>query len=133
MIINNKSETVKYCRASQEPVLLLKKSGEVSELAGSSQVLGLFSENDFPGILNFEDVEIEMEKGDKLFLYTDGINEAQNKDEEFYGTDRLKYVLKENYRADAHEIVTNIFGDLKDFLEGLPILDDLTLMCIEKE
>jgi sigma-B regulation protein RsbU (phosphoserine phosphatase) len=133
MILDNVKGTIRYCRASQEPVLFLKKSGEVHELPGSSQVLGLFSEQDFPGILNFEDAEITMEKGDKLFLYTDGINEAQNKDEEFYGTDRLKYVLKENYKANAHDVVTNIFGDLKDFLEGLPVLDDLTLMCIEKE
>ncbi|MBZ4684042.1 MAG: phosphoserine phosphatase RsbU/P [Fusobacteriaceae bacterium] len=133
LLMNQESDKIRYCRASQEPVLHLKKDGSVEELPGSSQVLGLFSEKDFPGVLNFEDKEVELLPGEKLFFYTDGINEAQNKNDEFYGLDRLKQMLSENANCGAEELIENIYGDLKDFLEGLPIVDDLTLMCIEKK
>ncbi|TDT67859.1 sigma-B regulation protein RsbU (phosphoserine phosphatase) [Hypnocyclicus thermotrophus] len=133
LLMSQESDTIRYCRASQEPVLHLKKDGSVQELPGSSQVLGLFSEKDFPGVLNFEDKEVELLPGEKLFFYTDGINEAQNKNDEFYGLDRLKQVLSENINCGATELIENIYGDLKDFLEGLPVIDDLTLMCIEKK
>ena len=123
---------VRYCKAAQEPGVLVRKNGEIRELITSGQVLGLFSEEDFPGILDFQDGEVELEVGDKIFLYTDGIVEALNKKEEFYGMERLKNVLLENKDAGAQELIDIVYGDLMDFIEGLPIHDDLTLLAIEK-
>ena len=68
-----------------------------------------------------------------LFLYTDGIVEAQNRNEEFYGLDRLKEVLSKNRNLGAQDLIDSVYGDLMDFLQGLPIHDDLTLLVIEKE
>lgn len=124
---------ISYCKAAQEPALVVKNSGEILELKGKGQVLGLFSEKDFPGILNFKTEKLTLEKGDKLFLYTDGINESQNKDDEFYGVDRLKDALSNSSKDSAEDTLVNIYNDLKVFLDGLSILDDLTMMCIEKE
>ncbi len=124
---------ITYCKAAQEPALVVKSSGEILELKGKGQVLGLFSEKDFPGILNFKTEKLTLEKGDKLFLYTDGINESQNKDDEFYGVDRLKNALSNSSKDSAEDTLVNIYNDLKVFLDGLSILDDLTMMCIEKE
>ena len=95
--------------------------------------MGLFSEKDFPGVLRFDTDILELEAGDKLFLYTDGINESQNKNEEFYGNERLKLTLRECVDMDAEETLNSVLNDLKLFLDGLSILDDLTLMCVEKK
>jgi sigma-B regulation protein RsbU (phosphoserine phosphatase) len=133
LTINKETGMINYCKAAQEPALLVKQSGEIIELEGKGQVLGLFSEKDFPGILKFKTESIKLESGDKLFLYTDGINESQNKHDEFYGVDRLKDALKESSSDSAEDTLVNVYNDLKLFLDGLSILDDLTLMCIEKE
>lgn len=74
-----------------------------------------------------------MEPGDKIFLYTDGIIEAQNKNEDFYGIDRLKELLYEKREMNAQELIDVVYGDLMDFIEGIPIHDDLTLLVIEKK
>jgi sigma-B regulation protein RsbU (phosphoserine phosphatase) len=132
-ILDKKDRSIKYCKAAQEPALILKKSGEIVELSDEGQVLGLFSEKDFPGVLRFETQKLDLESGDKLFLYTDGINESQNKNDEFYGIDRLKNALKECLNANPEETLTNVYDDLVKFLDGLAVLDDLTLMCIEKK
>ncbi len=131
--IDKNTGEINYCKAAQEPALVVKNSGEILELKGKGQVLGLFSEKDFPGILNFKTEQLTLEKGDKLFLYTDGINESQNKNDEFYGVDRLKNALSKSSKDSAEDTLVNIYNDLKVFLDGLSILDDLTMMCIEKE
>lgn len=133
LIINEKNNELTYCKAAQEPVIIIKKSGEILEVRDDEQVLGLFSERDFPGMLNFETKTLPLESGDKLFFYTDGLNESQNKDEEFYGEERIRTVLKDSKDMPAEKLVEAVYNDLKMFLEGLPVLDDLTLMCIEKE
>ena len=132
LVIYPGDNKVRYCKAAQEPGVLVRKNGEIRELITEGQVLGLFSEADFPGILNFQDGEVELEVGDKIFLYTDGIVEALNKKEEFYGMERLKGVLYENKDAAAQELIDIVYGDLMDFIEGLPVHDDLTLLVIEK-
>lgn len=132
LVIYPGDNKVRYCKAAQEPGVLVRKNGEIRELITSGQVLGLFSEEDFPGILDFQDGEVELEPGDKIFLYTDGIVEALNKKEEFYGMERLKQLLLENKDAGAQELIDIVYGDLMDFIEGLPIHDDLTLLVIEK-
>lgn len=130
--INRKTGEITYCKAAQEPCIIVKNNGEVNEIHGKGQVLGLFSENDFPGVLKFETEKLSLEKGDKLFLYTDGINESQNKNEEFYGLERLKNILSNSSNCSPEDILVNIYDDLKVFLDGLSVLDDLTMMCIER-
>jgi phosphoserine phosphatase RsbU/P len=132
LVIYPGDNKVRYCKAAQEPGVLVRKNGEIRELITAGQVLGLFSEEDFPGILDFKDGEVELDSGDKIFLYTDGIVEALNKKEEFYGMERLKQVLYDNKDAGAQELIDIVYGDLMDFIEGLPIHDDLTLLVIEK-
>ena len=132
MVIDGTNDVINYCKAAQEPALLIKNTGEIIELGNESQVLGLFSKKDFPELLSFQQETLKMEKGDKIFLYTDGINEAQNSKEEFYGLDRLHKTLKDNCGYSAEKMMDMVYRDLKDFLEGLPMQDDLTLFAIEK-
>lgn len=132
MVIDANTKKIKYCKASQEPGLYLKNDGTIEELSTRGQVLGLFSTIDFPDMVQFEESELQMEVGEKIFLYTDGIVEAKNKKEEFYGMERLFKVLKENKHLSINEILERAYGDLLDFMEGIPISDDLTLLGIER-
>ncbi|NLK62584.1 MAG: anti-sigma factor antagonist [Fusobacteria bacterium] len=133
LVIKLDDNKVMYCKAAQEPGILIKKDGTIEELITKGQVLGLFSEEDFPGMIEFEEKELVLDPGDKIFLYTDGIIEAQNKDEIFYGIERLKELLAINHSKKGQELLDIVYGDLMDYLEGLPVIDDLTMFVIEKE
>lgn len=70
-------------------------------------------------------------KGSSLFVYTDGVTEAVNKDGERFGTDRLTAVLNENPDMLPDEILSKVKHSVSDcFAEGTEQFDDITMMCI---
>ncbi|CAM3152964.1 PP2C family protein-serine/threonine phosphatase [Streptobacillus felis] len=126
LVVNTKSNMVKYAKASQEPALMYKKErDEVIELESEGQILGLFSKKIFP-ILSFEEKEIEFNVGDKILLYTDGITEEVNVNGKYYGLDRLKEQVK-NIELNL------VIEDLKEFVGQKTFNDDVTLLKIERK
>ena len=79
----------------------------------------------------YTDCEIQLTKGSSLFVYTDGVTEAVNKDGERFGTDRLIAVLNENPDKLPDEILSNLKHSVSDcFAEGTEQFDDITMLCI---
>lgn len=81
--------------------------------------------------LKYKDYEIELQPGDKLFVYTDGVPEAANKDNELYGTERMLKALNESRKGGPKEILQGVRKSVDDFVEEAEQFDDLTMMCIE--
>ncbi|GAH39499.1 unnamed protein product, partial [marine sediment metagenome] len=80
--------------------------------------------------MDWEQKAVALNKGDVLVLYTDGISEAQNKQGDFYGENRMLDVLKANQNSTALQIQDSIMNDISKFMNEAPMLDDLTLMII---
>lgn len=74
---------------------------------------------------------IQLEPGDKVFQYTDGVTEATNKDNELYGMQRLEKILGENKDQLPSELLPRIKEDIDDFVGGAPQFDDITMLCME--
>ena len=74
--------------------------------------------------------EIEMHKGDRLFLYTDGVTEAQNPAHELYGEDRLAKMLNDTALQQGEEVLGSILKDIDKFASGEPQFDDITMMVL---
>jgi len=72
----------------------------------------------------------KMEPGDVLFVYTDGVPEANDKNEKMYGTDRMLQVLNKNVDLDMNSTLKEIGNDIAVFTDGAPRFDDLTMMGI---
>ncbi|MFN3361399.1 MAG: PP2C family protein-serine/threonine phosphatase [Pseudanabaenaceae cyanobacterium] len=68
---------------------------------------------------------------DVALLYTDGITEAVNNRQEYYGIDRLKLVLQTNRHKSATEIKNSIIADLYNFIDGYTIFDDISLVVVK--
>lgn len=81
--------------------------------------------------LKYKDYEIELQPGEKLFVYTDGVPEATNKDNELYGTERMLKALNESRKGGPKEILQGVRKSVDDFVEEAEQFDDLTMMCIE--
>ena len=80
--------------------------------------------------LKFKDYEFDMPKGGRLFLYTDGVPENQNKAEEFYGTDRMIEALNECKEMETKATVEHMYSSLAEFANGADQFDDTTMLNI---
>jgi len=84
----------------------------------------------FPGV-SYPEYTIKLEPGDKLYLYTDGVAEATNAENELYGTDRLITALNKCKNGNQEEILKSIRKDIDDFVLDAPQFDDITMLGIE--
>ena len=81
--------------------------------------------------IRFKEYELQLTKGAKLFLYTDGVAEATNANEELFGTDRMIDVLRTVENKPPKEIVMAVDAAVNEFVGTAPQFDDLTMLCIE--
>ncbi|MEG0839022.1 MAG: SpoIIE family protein phosphatase [Hydrogenoanaerobacterium sp.] len=78
----------------------------------------------------YTEYELQMHQGDRIFLYTDGVPEATNTDNELYGTDRMIYTLNLHKECACEELLAAIQQDVNDFAGQAPQFDDITMLCL---
>ena len=74
---------------------------------------------------------IDIGSGDVIVMYTDGITESINAQEEMFGEERLYSIIRKNGRFPAHDILTKILEGVQQFTGDVPQFDDITLMVIK--
>ena len=82
---------------------------------------------------DYEEKEIQLQSGDRLFLYTDGIIECRNQNDEEFGLDRLINYIKSHHNLDIDSLLENIFSEVNTFTGKKEICDDQTLVILEIE
>lgn len=115
-----------YANAGHNPALLLRAAGEVERLEPTGTPLGLLPES------AYRCVEASLDRGDTLVIYTDGLTEAVNQEEEEYGIDRLVTVCSELRSAPLEELAHAIESALDAFVAGVPYADDRTLLMLRR-
>ncbi len=83
-----------------------------------------------PGV-RYKDFEIQMKKGDRIFIYTDGIPEATDKEYNMFGEKRMTESLNRHKDGDLKELLEGVHRDVDAFADGAPQFDDLTMLCLE--
>ena len=78
--------------------------------------------------MKYKSGKLKLEKGDRIFLYTDGISEAVNSGDEQYGKDRLQKALTDNRKATIEELLPLIRKDVDSFVGGREQFDDITML-----
>ena len=81
--------------------------------------------------VTYKEYEIELKPGDKLFLYTDGIPEASDKDNKMFGTSRMLDALNTDPLASPRQLLENVASAVNVFVNGAEQFDDMTMLCIE--
>ncbi|MEN8217932.1 MAG: SpoIIE family protein phosphatase [Pseudomonadota bacterium] len=85
-------------------------------------------------IANFvSDTKVQLNQGDVVVLYTDGITEAENIEGKFYGLERLCEVVKQNWQRTAQEILHSVIEDVKQFIGNQKVFDDITLLVLKRQ
>ena len=79
---------------------------------------------------HYTEYELELKKGATLFVYTDGVPEATDKDEELYGTDRMLEALNKEPDAAPEKLLENVHIAVNEFVGDAPQFDDLTMLAL---
>ena len=79
----------------------------------------------------YKEYELQLEKGEKLFLYTDGLPEAANAGGEMFGTGRMIDTLNANAGLSPREILSGMKSAVDEFVGDAEPFDDLTMLCLE--
>ncbi|MBQ8067642.1 MAG: SpoIIE family protein phosphatase [Solobacterium sp.] len=79
----------------------------------------------------YTEYEIQLEPGDKLFLYTDGVPEATDAQDNMFGTDRMLETLNKNADAAPKQILEEVRSSVDRFVKDAEQFDDLTMLCLE--
>ena len=72
--------------------------------------------------------QIKLEKGDRLFVYTDGVTEATNAENELYGEERLLQIMKTTDNKTPREVLELVRNDINAFVKDAPQFDDITML-----
>lgn len=116
---------LRYCNGGHNPPLLIHADGSFKKLAEGGPVLG------FVPNLRYTDGVIELNPGDVLLLYTDGVTEAMNAREEMFGEDRLLELAVANRHLDPRRLRDRIVQAVREFRGTAPLEDDLTLLIVK--
>ena len=129
-VLDAEDGSVGLCSAGQtQPILLSAKTAEPTlvETVGDTFPLGILDE------ANYEETQLQMEPGDKVVYYTDGIVEAMNKHEDMYGFERLHEVVKSSEADTAEALMNDIISDVSDFTGAATQHDDLTIIVVSAD
>ena len=125
-ILDLKTGVLKYCNAGHNAPLIIDAKGNVLPMRVDSNLpLGMFSGYPYDG------QEARMEKQMMLYMYTDGVNEAENKEKELFTDRRLVALLKQNASKLPNEIIDETFAAVKQHADGAEQSDDITVMCLK--
>ena len=81
--------------------------------------------------MKYTDYELQFMPGDKLFVYTDGVPEATNANNELFGTDRMLEALNSNKEASPEEMLENVYKAVGEFVGDAEKFDDLTMLGMD--
>jgi sigma-B regulation protein RsbU (phosphoserine phosphatase) len=75
---------------------------------------------------------IDIDQGDLLVLYTDGVTEAVNKQEAQFGEEHLIKLIQKNHNLQVEDLKNKIIDEVYDFASGTPQADDITLLVLRR-
>jgi len=122
-IYDKRTSTLSYVNAGHNPPIVFRKGCKIEELSTGGLILGAFA-----GV-SYEQGSVELKEDDLLFLYTDGISEAQNSKEEMFGENGIKKFLLNKIHFSVESLLENLEFEVVRFTENIPLADDFTILA----
>lgn len=124
-LLDPESGEINIINAGHNPSLILKKNKVLKKVEAGGVAFGMFDLG-----LPFKSEQVILEKGERILLYTDGIPEAMNENEEEFSDARLEKFCIENCFLDASLFIENLVSDLRGFTKETPQSDDITALYL---
>jgi sigma-B regulation protein RsbU (phosphoserine phosphatase) len=116
---------IEFANAGHVPPLLISQSG-VESLTSTDLVVGLFSH------ATYRNQSTQLERGDSLVLFTDGVTEAENSREEQLGLTTVANMLQPMHCVDAEQLLAAVDAHVADYIGEVPAGDDVTMLAVAR-
>lgn len=125
-ILDPESGELVYTSAGHNPPLLVRAKGGYDTLTGGGLILGIMP------MAKYEESRILLEKGDVLVMFSDGVTEAPDPNDNEYGEERLANLVAELASRPAADIVSAIHASVHEYTQGAPPADDITVVVTRR-
>lgn len=125
-VLDLSSGQLKFANAGHNPPLFKHGDGEYEYMRVRAGLVLAVMEG-----IRYRQSSVQLSRGDRIFLYTDGVTEAESQNHIFYGEERLCDVLRGLTESAPEETVAAVDADVRRFAEGAEQVDDITMMCLE--
>ncbi len=116
-----------FISAGHNPAYLFRSAtGKIEQLVSDAHFLGMF---DFA---SYQPRTLHLYKGDILVVYSDGLTDAQNQQEEMFGEERLLRLILQEAPSGSHALEQKLLTAIEKFTQDRPQNDDITFVVIEK-
>jgi len=124
-VVNPLTGKMFYVNAGHEPLYIIGKNGIKKSLTGTGPALGPIQG------ASYKIGTIQLEKGDILFSYTDGVTEARSETRDFYTRARLENIINKGFDGSAVAFLETLKTDLFSFIGNSPQSDDITMLAVK--
>ena len=125
--VDARTRKITFCRAGHTPALI-KKNNTVNWLTGNGIGIGLEEGTIFDQTI--EEQQLKLNRGDYFIIFSDGLTEAMNPDQELYGEERLEKIVEKGMFGSGAELKDLILDDLKEFQADSQQFDDITIVIV---
>jgi len=119
------SGLLSYANAGHCAPFLVSRDGRLRKMHTSGMPVGMLEE------AQFQTLQAQLEPGDKIVIYSDGLTEAENSEGQFFETERLRVLLRNHARNTAVELHQALIDAVDNFTEGGVVRDDITALVLE--
>ena len=126
-VLHSSENKITYCNAGHNEPILIDQAGNVSRLKEGGIVVGIL-----PGMI-YEEKTIDFLSGSLLVVYSDGITEAMDSNEQEFGEERLISLIKNNKNLSPSDLINLIINTVNDHAGNAEQMDDMTLVIIKGE
>ncbi len=123
-ILHRPSGRLRYVRAAQDRPLLMRKGEPAVLLPGDGRFLGMLPD------LTLMEHETTLSPGHYLLLYSDGVTDARDMDDEPYGVERLKLAMRDALEGDENRVMDWLIRDINQWRGEAPAFDDVTMLLV---
>ena len=124
-VLNKDTNEFTYVNMGHNPPLLIRDK-EIIKLTKGGMIIGVMET-----IIPYECEAIQLEKDDTLILFTDGVTEAMDSNDEEYSDERLEEFCLQNSSLNSQELLDNILVDVSNYSKNAEQSDDITCMVIK--
>ena len=127
-IYNTNTGFITYCNAGHNPPHLLRANGTIEELPmARNMIVGAFDD------IEYKEDTLQLEHGDTLVMFTDGVTEAMNGAEQEFGVERLDNILSGMAGKGSQQIVEAVKAGVSDFVDDAEQSDDITMLVLKRK
>jgi sigma-B regulation protein RsbU (phosphoserine phosphatase) len=124
-VYDTATRQLSYCNGGHNPPFHFRATGELVELQTGGLLCGAFEFSDY------DQDTIQLEPNETLLIFTDGVTEAANPEDEQFGEKRLENSVRNHLGASTESLIEKVLGDVLHFQKDAPVADDITLVCLQ--